>query len=123
MIRGTWVWYRNRHNKNATKVEDVSVRSNQVDAQNDEDTQGDKTPFLSYRMGEGEGKRKIGTHLRLTEDVYAVLFCGLLKVEYKESHEQNMLQGVDAKQDGNAGKLSSGKTLSKKSMKNSQQIP
>ena len=121
MIRGTWIWYRNRHNKNATKVEDVSIRSYQVEAQSEEDMQADKTPFLSYRMGEGEGKRKIGTHLRLTEDVYAVLFCGLLKVEYKESHEQNMMQGLETNKDGNQMNSSgSGKTLSKKSMKNSQ---
>ena len=42
-------------------------------------------PFLSFVMGAGEGKRKLGTALRLQEDVYATLFCGLIKAEYSQS--------------------------------------
>ena len=39
-------------------------------------------PFLSYIMGEGEGQRNLGKQMSLSEDVYAVLFCGLIKHEY-----------------------------------------
>ena len=38
-------------------------------------------------MGAGEGNRKIGSYLHLQQDVYAVLFCGLIKSEYKEAIE------------------------------------
>ena len=44
----------------------------------------DKTPFMSYSTGTGEGKRKLGTVMVLKEDLYAVLYCSLIKVEYRE---------------------------------------
>ena len=42
-------------------------------------------PFMDYQMGAGEGKRKIGSYMQLQQDTYAVLFCGLIKSEYKEA--------------------------------------
>ena len=43
--------------------------------------------------GAGEGERKIGKRLNLQSDVYTVLFCSLIKTEYREiynnSHEEN----------------------------------
>ena len=40
---------------------------------------------MDYQMGAGEGKRKIGSFMHLQQDTYAVLFCGLIKSEYKEA--------------------------------------
>lgn len=44
----------------------------------------DKTPFMNYSTGAGEGKRRLGTVMVLKEDLYAVLYCSLIKVEYRE---------------------------------------
>ena len=40
---------------------------------------------MDYQMGAGEGRRKIGSFMHLQQDTYAVLFCGLIKSEYKEA--------------------------------------
>lgn len=44
-----------------------------------------KSAFMEFLPGEGEGKRRLGTRLYLAEDVYAILFCSLFKTEYRES--------------------------------------
>jgi hypothetical protein len=40
---------------------------------------------MDYLPGEGEGKRNLHQNLVVAQDVYAVLFCGLIKSEYTEA--------------------------------------
>ena len=39
---------------------------------------------MDFQTGEGEGIRKLGQRLKLMEDVYTILFCSLVKAEYRE---------------------------------------
>jgi len=39
---------------------------------------------MDFQTGEGEGTRKLGQRLKLMEDVYTILFCSLVKTEYRE---------------------------------------
>ena len=52
---------------------------------------------MKYQTGEGEGKRNLGSQLRLKEDLYAVLFCSTIKAEYRE-HESTEAEASDVTQ-------------------------
>ena len=72
-VSGQYQWYKNRQNRKIIDEANVETGRN-IDAKT--------IPFNNYCLGPGEGKRKIGTQLRLQEDVYSVLFCSLIKAEY-----------------------------------------
>ena len=102
MIFDTYQWYKKRQGQQANKITSFAEDGNDSQQRPIEleesgvvnDTSAchlqPEIPFLDYRTGEGEGQRKLGTQLRLSEDVYAVLFVGLLKAEYKEAYDQNL---------------------------------
>jgi len=78
----TFIWYKNRRvakNKIMIEADTTAAAADGKDAMC-----RDNTPFLSYQTGEGEGKRRLGTSMQLKEDIYAVLFCSLVKLEYRE---------------------------------------
>ena len=112
MIFDTYQWYKKRQGQQVNKITSFAEDGNDSQQRPIEleesgvvnDTSAShikpEIPFLDYRTGEGEGQRKLGTQLRLSEDVYAVLFVGLLKAEYKEAYDQNLK--TESEKDKNA---------------------
>lgn len=96
----TYIWYRSRHNSQI-KIADTSNNEVEEGIQQPKICDKNEVPFLSYQMGAGEGKRKLGTFLHLQQDTYAVLFCGLVKSEYKEAIENrgHLYSGTDSQDD------------------------
>ena len=70
-------------------------------------------PFLDYQRGDGEGERNLGTAMRLAEDVYAVLFCGIIKQEYVQAADFESQKG-NSDSDSQKVKFRTHSTLAKK---------
>ena len=94
MIVDTWRWRKKRN----SKVK-IANQAEEEDSERVSQEQTNDITFMEIVTGAGEGERKIGKRLNLQSDVYTVLFCSLIKTEYREiynnSHEENQCNPAD----------------------------
>ena len=100
MVFDTGVWYKERHKSMNRIVDKTDDQSREI---------AQPASFMDYQMGEGEGQRNLNKQLTLSEDVYTVLFCGLIKAEYREYVEWKYQMDQKAKQNEDGDRPGSSK--------------